>query len=176
MDKKVRFVKSRATKIVLGTMGISVVAIMMAVLPAAASGNPSEVITPEELRDLQLKGIDFILWDARNKESYQASHIQGATLPLPDAFYTKNELYAKSLSPDKPDPVVALEEEVRGIDRAKPIVTYCNRNCPASHTLLVQLKDLGFTNVRSMEAGIQVWEEKGYPVVLGDPKLRSDSL
>ena len=46
-----------------------------------------------------------------------------------------------------------------------PIVTYCNTNCHASSALALQLKGLGFTNVKSMEEGIQSWEKKDYPVV-----------
>ena len=183
MDQKVRFMKSRTGKIGLAALWIMMTAVFPAVwaegelktqAPAAKLPNPSEVITPEELRDLQLKAVDFILWDARNKGNYEESHIQGATLPLPDAFYNQTELFAKGLSPNRPDPVVALQEAVRDIGREKQIVTYCSRNCPASHTLLVQLKTLGFINVRSMEVGIQAWQEKGYPVVIGAPKLRSE--
>ena len=46
----------------------------------------------------------------------------------------------------------------------QPVVTYCNSNCHASATLALRLKQLGFTNVRSMEEGIQAWQQKGYPV------------
>ena len=158
-------------KSIFGVLGI-----MLFAATAMAAPLPAETITPEELRNLQLQNADFVLWDARDKASFETMHIQGAALPLSETFYNKSELYAKGLSPEQPDPLVALKEATENLDKTKLIVTYCNRNCSASRMLLEQLQGLGFTNVKSMEAGLQEWEEKGYPVVIGVPKLKSNSL
>lgn len=132
----------------------------------------SEAISPEEVRRLQLDKADFILWDARDKRSFDISHIQGASLPLGDAFYKASELYAKGLSPEALDAPLALKERVASLDKSKPIVIYCNRNCKASEVLAIELKKLGFTRAQWMEEGLQAWEEKGYPVTVEVPKLR----
>ncbi len=139
------------------------------------AADPSEAISPDEVRHLQLEKADFTLWDARDKGSFDASHIQGASLPLGDAFYKASELYAKGLSPEAPDASLALKDRTAALDKSKQIVTYCNRNCKASEILAMQLKKLGFTHVRWMEEGLQAWEEKGYPVTIEIPKLRERS-
>ena len=43
-----------------------------------SSLEPSEVITAEDLRLLQLRHADFVLFDARGETEYGASHIEGA--------------------------------------------------------------------------------------------------
>lgn len=134
----------------------------------------SEAISIEEVRRLQVDKADFILWDARDKRSFDASHIQGASLPLSDAFYRTSELYAKGLSPEALDAPLALKERTASLDKSKPIVVYCNRNCKASEALAMQLKKLGFTRAQWMEEGLQAWEEKGYPVTVEVPKLREN--
>ena len=138
----------------------------------AWAGEPGNVIAPEELRDLQLKGADFVLWDARDKTGFESSHIQGAALPLDGEFYKASELFAKGLASEAPDPAQALKDATKGLDKDRLIVTYCNRNCKASEMLGMRLQGLGFKNVKWMEAGLQAWEEKGYPVTVGVPKLR----
>lgn len=134
----------------------------------------SETISCDELRRLQLEKADFILWDARDKRSFDSSHIQGAELPLGEDFYKASELYAKGLSPEPTDAPSALEKRTAPLDKLKQVVTYCNRNCHASEVLAMQLQKLGFTHVRWMEEGLQTWEEKGYPVTVEVPKLREN--
>ena len=146
--------------------------LLAAVVAVSAEG--SRVILPEELRDLQLKHADFILWDARDKTSYDAAHIEGAKLPLDEEFYKASEFAAKGLRPEVPDAAAELKEATFGLDRGRLIVTYCNRNCKASQVLGMQLESLGFKNVKWMEAGLQTWEEKGYPITIGVPKLREN--
>ena len=138
----------------------------------AWAGESSNTIALDELRSLQLKGADFILWDARDQTSFELSHIQGATLPLDNAFYKATALFAKGLISEAPDPAQALKNATKALDKDRLIVTYCNRNCKASEMLGIQLRGLGFTKVKWMEAGLQTWEEKGYPVTIGVPKLR----
>lgn len=136
------------------------------------AGESQDVITPEALYQMQLQGTELILWDARDKASFDKSHIQGAVLPLDHDFYRATELFTKGLGPEAPEPVASLKEATKDLDRNRLIVTYCNRNCTASQVLKMQLESFGFKRVKWMEAGLQEWEEKGYPVTIGAPKLR----
>lgn len=131
----------------------------------------SEAVSLDDVRRLQLEKADFILWDARDKRSFDTSHIQGAELPLGEAFYKTSELFAKGLLPEAPDAPLALKERTARLDKSKLIVTYCNRNCKSGEVLAMQLKKLGFAQARWMEEGLQAWEEKGYPVTIEIPKL-----
>ena len=135
---------------------------------ARASWRPltvDEIISPEELRGLQLTGKESVIFDARDKESYDKRHIEGAFLPLGSDFYEQSKLFKLKLIDTAPDMESELEKSTQHYPKNIPVVTYCNRGCKASAALLLKLKKLGFTDVRAMEDGIQAWEEKGYPVV-----------
>lgn len=124
----------------------------------------NEKISPDELYALLLKKEPLLLVDVRGKKSYREAHIPGAQLPLTKEFYDKQEMYELGITPDKPDPNAALMVSTRSIPKGKPFVAYCSRNCKASTYFLMQMKDLGFTDVRVMEEGIEGWREKGYPI------------
>lgn len=124
---------------------------------------PEEAITPEELKGLLDTSADLIIFDARARRSYNAGHIRGAVLPLGDEFYRQHELFEQKIISTAPDRVRALADAVKEVPKDKPIVTYCNKDCSASVSLLLELKRLGFTQVQAMEEGFQAWEEKGYP-------------
>ena len=123
-----------------------------------------ELITAKELRSLQKKRSDLIIFDARSPRSFEDGHISGAVLPRSKDFYDRALMFEKGIVRTPPDQDEGLREGVKDIPRDKPIVTYCNEHCSASSVLLFKLKGLGFKNVRSMEEGYQVWEAKGYPV------------
>ena len=126
---------------------------------------PEELISAKELRALQKKKSDFILFDARSPRSFEDGHIAGAVLPRSKDFYERTQLFEKGIVRTPPDQDEGLKEGVKDIPRDKAIVTYCNEHCSASSVLLFKLKGLGFKNVRSMEEGYQAWEAKEYPVV-----------
>lgn len=129
---------------------------------------PEEILTADQLKaELDLK--DLLILDARNLKSYENGHIQGAQMPRPVEYFQQEELFRQGLAKTAPDQDAALVEWTKDIPKDRPIVTYCNSNCHASAVLTLRLKQLGFTRVRSMEEGYQVWEEKGYPVI--KPKL-----
>ena len=129
-----------------------------------------EKITPEELRALQSKHADVVLFDARDNQTYDEEHIEGALLPLPKSYYQDRRLFMARVVSQPPDLDTTLAESMKQYPKDSNIVTYCNRDCKASAFLLAQLKKLGFTRVRAMEAGIGEWKEKGYPVTVGAPK------
>ncbi len=133
--------------------------------PKAVNGLfPDEILSADQLKAMIDRKEKFLLFDARDKRSYDSAHIDGAVLPRGDEYYRQEELFrqglVKSLRPDD-----ALKAEMAKLPKDTPIVTYCNANCHAASVLALQIKGFGFTNVRSMEEGIQAWERKGYPVV-----------
>jgi rhodanese-related sulfurtransferase len=102
--------------------------------------------------------------DARNKKNYDEAHIAGAELPLEPEFYTQMDLYKHGILPQEPDHIVSLKKKLSKFSKDQPIMTYCNSNYKASTYALFDIKKLGYTNVRAMEEGIEVWQAKGYPV------------
>ena len=102
--------------------------------------SPEERISADELRDWQLKNVEFVLFDARNMKSYVTGHIQGAILPLTPEYYRQDDLFRNGIIASPPDRDRALAEGTQKYSKETRIVTYCNRNCNASTILLVQLK------------------------------------
>ncbi len=137
---------------------------------SSRKGLPAEMtISADELQKKQLKNI--VLFDARSEKSYQESHIQGALLPLTSEYYQQENLFKKGLSSHSPDEDKALRENMKKYSKNTPIVTYCSSGgCQASAVLALQIKRLGFKDVRAMEDGIQTWTKKGYPIQTGSEK------
>ncbi len=126
---------------------------------------PEERISSDELRQKQLKAEPFVVFDARDRQSYQQMHMEGAVLPLSDDYYEKQKLFRERRTSTPPDVNMALAENMKKYPKDTPIVTYCNSGgCQASAVMALQIKRMGFNNVRALEDGIQIWQEKGYPV------------
>ena len=125
---------------------------------------PEEVITLKELRNKQILHEPFILLDARGKKSYDEAHIEGALLPLSKDYYEQEELFRAGIIKALPNRDKDLARKMVQYPKNTPVVTYCNDHCQASVVLLLQMKNLGFANVRVLEEGIQSWQAAGYPV------------
>ena len=123
-----------------------------------------EIISVKDLRRRQIHKERFVLLDARGKSSYDEGHISGAVLPLTAGYYEKEELFRKGLLKNPPDREADLKESMKKYSKETPIVTYCNVNCQASAVLLLQMKHLGFTDVRAMTDGFEKWQAAKYPV------------
>ena len=134
-----------------------------------------EIISKEDLRQLQEKNAEFVLFDARGKLLYNKGHIRGALLPLPLVYYQEKELMAAGVISKPFDFEASLAEAMKSYSPDTRIVTYCNSNCKLSVNLLRQLQKMGFKNVRSMEEGYQAWEKVGYPVILESSPVSNDS-
>lgn len=108
-----------------------------------AAGAVSPPISPTEVKERIDRGDDFLLVDVRAPDDYDAGHLPGAlSLPLDEL-----ELRYPELPVDK------------------EIVLYCDGlDCGASRAAAVRLQELGFRNIRNMEAGIEGWQEAGYPL------------
>ena len=125
---------------------------------------PEEVISAEDLKKKMDSHEDLLLLDARNKQSFDSGHIDGAQLPRSEDYYRQEELFRTGTAPQSPDPDKALVEWTGPFPKDRLIVTYCNSDCHASAVLALRLKQLGFAHVLSMEEGFQSWEKKGFPI------------
>lgn len=89
---------------------------------------------------------EAVFIDARPESAYQSGHIKGA-LNLP---WARAEEMCFEILPDIP--------------MDKPIVTYCDGEaCELSDFLAEFLKDLGYTNAKSLHNGWRRWQEKDLP-------------
>jgi|GEM_PF-6663361 len=125
---------------------------------------PSDVITCDALHDLFAPAQRPLIFDARDKRDYEIAHIQGARLPMSDAFYRELELYRNGILPSQPDPYPALASSMAGVSRDVRVAVYCSTNCTASAELVRELKRLGFAYAQVLDEGFQAWVEKGYPI------------
>src|SRR3989338_1865989 len=60
----------------------------------ASDFNSQSMISIDELRELKNRKENFLLFNARGKESYDEGHIEGAVLPLPLMYYQEKQLLA----------------------------------------------------------------------------------
>ena len=114
--------------------------------PAAQGENP--LISPTELRVLQLKGQDPLLVDVRSPAEYAAGHVAGAVnIPLDDLPARLDE----------------LPEE-------QPVVTYCMMKHPGQsrgERAAALLRAQGYA-ARTLNGGLPGWQAAGLPVETGE--------
>jgi len=130
---------------------------------APATAEPG-TIQQEELRTALGEGKSLLIYDARTKDEYDRERLPNAKLPRDDAYYKDAELFKQNIVRQAPNSKQALERATKDIPRDTGIVTYCHARCALSKTLKLDLENLGFTNVRWLYGGIDVWREKGYPL------------
>lgn len=90
------------------------------------------------------KGEDVVVLDVRNKDEFSEGKIAGSILL----------------------PVDAVDEKVEKVltDKGKFIVTQCRRGVRSKAAALV-MQALGYTQVYSLEGGIEAWKRAGLPTV-----------
>jgi rhodanese-related sulfurtransferase len=104
------------------------------------------VMTTEELSGKLDDGEPFVLVDALAPMVYAHSHLPGA-INLPPLAIDRDTVWR------------------RLPDRDAEIVVYCaNPSCQDSHQTAVQLREIGYTNVRHYAAGKDEWRERGLPL------------
>ncbi len=96
-----------------------------------------------DVKELSKNKDQYLILDAREREEFEISHIDGA----------------KFIGYDKPDYDVLSE-----IDKDQPIVLYCSVGY-RSEKLGEKLKKRGFTNVRNLYGSIFEWANEGCPLV-----------
>ncbi len=132
-------------------------------LPAPTSS--VDAASAEEVRQMQLKQTHFTLLDARNLNSYQIEHIEGAVLPMSSEYYAQQALFQSHVISSPPDTDEFLKRSMEKYPKGTKLITYCHKGCQVSEVLMLKLRALGFTDVKFMRDGIDAWKEKGYPVV-----------
>ncbi|QNL23218.1 rhodanese-like domain-containing protein [Hyphobacterium sp. CCMP332] len=86
---------------------------------------------------------DLIILDAREKNEFEVSHIQGAK-------YVGYDNFRKSAIMD--------------MDKDKEVIVYCSVGY-RSEKIGEKLEKMGFQNVKNLRGGIFEWKNKGFPVV-----------
>lgn len=97
----------------------------------------------DEVRAMQQAGEQFHLFDVREQDEFARDHLPGA----------------RSLGKG----IIERDIETTIPDPDAPIVLYCGggyRSALATDAL----RQMGYTNVRSMWGGWRAWTEAGYPV------------
>lgn len=118
-------------------------------LPAGYAFKPEWEVTPRYTAE-RLRAGDpaFVLLDCRRPEEWQAARIDGAVLiPMGETQKRAEE----------------LEDDEGG--REREIVVHCHHGV-RSLRVAATLRALGFTNVKSMAGGIDVWSmdvDRGVP-------------
>ena len=103
------------------------------------------VISTEELKTRLDQGGRFEFWNVLTDEYFNGEFIPGSRrVPLDQVG---REVSASNLAKDS------------------EIITYCaGPKCPQSSQAAEKLVNLGFTNVRAYEGGLEQWKAAGYSV------------
>jgi rhodanese-related sulfurtransferase len=91
-------------------------------------------ISVQELKEKLDKGEDFQLIDVREDFEYETSNIGGQLIPLGGIL----------IEADK-------------VDKNKPVVVMC-RSGKRSAAAIMQLEQLGYTNLYNLQGGILAWK------------------
>lgn len=92
------------------------------------------------------RGEKFLLVDVREESEYAKDH-------LPNAIHLGKGIIERDI-------------EERAPDTSAPLILYCGGGF-RSALAADNLQKMGYTNVISMDGGIRVWREKGFPLAKG---------
>lgn len=107
--------------------------------------NQPRLISLAQALELYMDKVLFI--DARNQDEYQEGHIAGA-INIP--YFSVDEFIGR----------------LAGIDKSKPLVTYCEgADCDMSIRLGDELFDRGYKKVFVFFGGWEDWRKADYPVI-----------
>ena len=98
-------------------------------------------ITVQELKEKMDSGEDFQLVDVREDFEYETSNIGGLLIPLGG---------------------ILIESEK--IDKNKPVIVMC-RSGKRSAAAIMQLEQLGYTNLYNLRGGILAWADEIDPTI-----------
>lgn len=114
-------------------------ALGLAMSATAFAGNFADITIPELKKAITDKSVTVI--DVNGTESYDSGHIPSAI------DYTKNK---------------ATIEKSLPTDKGALVVAYCGGpKCGAYQAAAKKAKELGYTNVKHLSAGISGWKEAG---------------
>lgn len=98
-------------------------------------------ITVQELKQMIDNKVDFQLIDVREPFEYEMSNLNGENIPL-----------------------AGVVLEASKISRDKPVVMQC-RSGARSAAALMQLEQLGYTNLSNLKGGILAWAAEFDPAM-----------
>lgn len=104
-------------------------------------------ITPQEVREKLDSDDDFILFDVREKDEWDAARIIGAQ-------YLGKGIIERE-----------IENEAPNVNRE--LVLYCGGGY-RSALAADNLQKMGYTDVKSLKGGFRAWTEAGLPIVKED--------
>jgi rhodanese-related sulfurtransferase len=102
--------------------------------------------TVDEIKTRLDRGDKFVLVDVREESEWAKDH-------LPGAIHLGKGIIERDI-------------EQRVPDTATPLVLYCGGGF-RSALAAENLQKMGYNNVISMDGGIRVWRERGYPLARG---------
>ena len=98
-------------------------------------------ISVQELKEMRDKGEDFQLIDVREEFEYEVSNLGGTLIPLGGIL----------IEADK-------------ISKDKPVIVQC-RSGKRSAAAIMQLEQLGYTNLYNLQGGIMAWANEIDPTI-----------
>ena len=67
-------------------------------------------------------------------------------------------------------PLDTIEHDTAGVPKDAEIITYCGGpKCPQSIQAAQKLSELGYTNVRAFEEGLDGWKAAGHSIEMPEP-------
>jgi rhodanese-related sulfurtransferase len=102
----------------------------------------------DEVRARLDRGDKFVLIDVREESEFAADH-------LPGAVHLGKGIIERDIEVKCPDPET-------------PLVLYCGGGFRSAMSA-DNLQKMGYTNVISMDGGIRVWRDKGFPLEKSQP-------
>ena len=106
-------------------------------------------ISVEQLKAIQQKDSE-ILFDAREPEEFQVSHLKNAS------YVGYKDFSAEEIQQQFPD-------------KDQPIVVYCSLGV-RSEKIGEKLQQLGYKNIQNLYGGIFEWKNNNYPVFTSENK------
>ena len=103
-------------------------------------------LTVDDVKARLDRGEKFLLVDVREESEFAKDH-------LPNAIHLGKGIIERDI-------------EDRVPDTAAPLILYCGGGY-RSALAADNLQKMGYTNVISMDGGIRVWREKGFPLTKG---------
>lgn len=82
----------------------------------------------------------------------------------PGDFARKHVARAGNLPVGRPE----FEEQLAHVEKPTMLIVYCDNNlCGAEKKVARRLVELGYSNVYTLDGGLQAWQARGYPTEAG---------
>lgn len=121
----------------------------LVVPPSYQEDDPPAIGLDDAMMKFQSEATIFV--DARYPEDYKSGHIKGA-INFP---YEEIEEYSAQVLPK--------------LSFDKDIITYCDgTECETSLLLAIELRDMGYKNVKIFFGGWSEWQRAGLPIEAGE--------